>query len=490
MYINDFIVFRFSCSVAVSNERDEQELPIKKTNKGHRLLFLGFRFYPSRMDRERQGMKNSDVISNLPDNITERILARLPIRDAVRTSVLSRNWRYKWTTLPDLVFDALGTDDSTFYSYSALQVVDEDKLVKVIYRILSQHKGPIHKFSLSVRSLIKSYPDVDQWIKCFLSVNGIREFLLIFKDGNWYKIHSSIFSCANLRQLNLHCCVIPSPPPTFSGFNDLTCLHLERVSVSNEGFQNLIAKCPKLNTLFLKYVDGLDRLDIDYAPNLANLTFSGSPKYICLKNTPHLTIASISFTQLPNMINENIGNGRSISLINNLKFLSALRMFIGGSYFLKFLGQGSVRKLLPSRFKNLYLVYFRALMFEDIDSLSSVLGLIASSPNLIKIIVTASSTGNSAADQELKTVAEYLVGESRSIGCLMQLKYVEMKNIVGVGPEMELIKLILAKSPSLKHMKIAPNKTVDGFKERELKIFKDLIRFPRASTIAEIIYQD
>ena len=64
-----------------------------------------------------------------------------------------------------------------------------------------------------------------------------------------------------------------------------------------------------------------------------------------------------------------------------------------------------------------------------------------------------------------------------------------MKDIVGVGPEMELIKLILGKSPSIEQMKIEPNETVHGFRERESKILKDLVRFPRASKIAEIIYQ-
>ncbi|XVF43339.1 hypothetical protein PTKIN_Ptkin02bG0032700 [Pterospermum kingtungense] len=290
-----------------------------------------------------------------------------------------------------------------------------------------------------------------------------------------------------LRQLILGWCGIPSPPPTFSGFNDLTCLSLYKVSVSNEGFHNLIDKCPKLCTLILDLVVGLNGLYIDYAPNLTNLSFRGiSLENISLRNTPHLVNATIGSIQRPDM-NQNIGNGR---LINNLNFLSGLRRFSAGPYILKFLARGNVRKLLPSTFNNLRYVFFFELMFEDIDSLSLVLELIASSPNLTVLRVKASRTGNSAADQELKTVAEYLEGESRSIGCLMQLKYVEMKNIVGVGPEMELIKLILAKSPSLKHMKIAPNKTVDGFKERESKIFKDLIRFPRASTIAEIIYQD
>ncbi|KAJ0823230.1 putative F-box domain, leucine-rich repeat domain superfamily, F-box-like domain superfamily [Helianthus annuus] len=50
---------------------------------------------------------NSDIISTLPQNIIEDILTRMPIRDALRTSVLSMRWRYTWRGMPKLTF----TDD-------------------------------------------------------------------------------------------------------------------------------------------------------------------------------------------------------------------------------------------------------------------------------------------------------------------------------------------------------------------------------------------
>ncbi|KAF6156401.1 hypothetical protein GIB67_031522 [Kingdonia uniflora] len=46
-----------------------------------------------------------DYISNLQDNLTETILLRLPLREAVQTSVLSTKWRYKWASLPKLEFN-------------------------------------------------------------------------------------------------------------------------------------------------------------------------------------------------------------------------------------------------------------------------------------------------------------------------------------------------------------------------------------------------
>ncbi|KAA8529248.1 hypothetical protein F0562_033953 [Nyssa sinensis] len=45
----------------------------------------------------------NDIISNLPSDIIENILMCLPIRDAVRTSVLSSKWRNNWVELPQLL---------------------------------------------------------------------------------------------------------------------------------------------------------------------------------------------------------------------------------------------------------------------------------------------------------------------------------------------------------------------------------------------------
>lgn len=67
-----------------------------------------------------------DFISDLSQSIIEKVLTELPIRDAVRTSILSKHWRYQWTTMTQLVFD------EKCVSYSDDRQVTDRKLVNFI----------------------------------------------------------------------------------------------------------------------------------------------------------------------------------------------------------------------------------------------------------------------------------------------------------------------------------------------------------------------
>lgn len=48
---------------------------------------------------------SGDSISNLPSSVIEHILSYLPMRDAAKTSILCKEWRYKWLSVSHLVFD-------------------------------------------------------------------------------------------------------------------------------------------------------------------------------------------------------------------------------------------------------------------------------------------------------------------------------------------------------------------------------------------------
>lgn len=57
------------------------------------------------MEAKRIANDDLDGLNNIPSSIIEHILSLVPIKYAVRTSILSRNWRYRWTKIPKFVFD-------------------------------------------------------------------------------------------------------------------------------------------------------------------------------------------------------------------------------------------------------------------------------------------------------------------------------------------------------------------------------------------------
>ena len=61
----------------------------------------------------------------MPDEILVLMLSRLTLREAVRTSVLSKRWRYVWTSISVLNFDAavgnIGKTDFVSWVYCVLE---------------------------------------------------------------------------------------------------------------------------------------------------------------------------------------------------------------------------------------------------------------------------------------------------------------------------------------------------------------------------------
>lgn len=149
-------------------------------------------------------MEELDRISNLPSDVIGQILSRLPIKEAVKTSVLSSKWRFMSAMLPHLVFDVLcfSTQDHTTFE----NIVDQVLLLNI---------SPIHTFKLS--------RDIDRWV-CHLSRNSIKVFILkIWKGDPYYKMPSCLFSCQDMVHLELSNSSL-KPPSTFKGFRSLRSL--------------------------------------------------------------------------------------------------------------------------------------------------------------------------------------------------------------------------------------------------------------------------
>lgn len=221
-----------------------------------------------------------DKISNLPSGITQQIFSYFSIKEAARTSVLSKDWRHRWTTLPCLVFD------------DKIDLLTET----IVSHVLLSHSGPIHTFKLSSRKCIDPH-DIDQWIQ-YLSINSIKEFILKQRNSytssyfiSSYKISSSLFACQELTHLELHNCLL-NPPSTLKGFRMLKSLHIRRVTVARNVLEEMIFCCPRLESIIICHLVGATHLKID-APNLRFLKVEGGLEDVQLESARNLVDVSI-----------------------------------------------------------------------------------------------------------------------------------------------------------------------------------------------------
>ncbi|XP_061346439.1 F-box/FBD/LRR-repeat protein At1g13570-like [Gastrolobium bilobum] len=411
-----------------------------------------------------------DRISCLPDHVIDQILAYLPIREAVGTSILSRKWRYKWATVPNLVFD----NDTLLYYTLADSSIDMNKLVSYIDHVLLLHSGPINKFKVSNHELT-GVSAIDRWT-LHVSRRSVEEFVLEIWKGQHYKIPSCLFSCQSLKHLELFNCWL-KPPSKFQGFRNLKSLDLQNVTLAQDDFQYLISSCPLLERLTLANFHGLTRLNID-APNLQFFYIEGNFEAISFENTFRLAVVSIGLD-----VNfENNKQGGFSNLLNFFAHLPHIRRLEIQSYFLKYLAVGVVPPKLPRPCIDLSFLSIR-INFNDSKEISAALCLLRSSPNLQELEILART------EEETVLFKRNYCWEDDRLSCpvpVMHLRYVRIHRITGVKSELDFISFLLLHSPVLERMTVKA--VLNG--GLEFMLMEELLRFRRASPRAEIIYQE
>ncbi|XP_031120887.1 F-box/LRR-repeat protein At3g03360-like [Ipomoea triloba] len=210
-----------------------------------------------------------DIISELPDDVKEKILECLPIRDVARTALLSTDWKDVWLRHGRLVFDT--------HFLECLRKCEGDKpvgLVNVINHILLHRAGPVKKFSLCISCPGLEGPkpqqsDIDGWC-VYLSRNGVEE-LNISVFGKQYKLPSCIISCPTIKQLilggfnfDIDCPIDGVGGCIFHGVTSLVFYGVEFKSRINGGV------VPNLEKISFSFCVGINNFKI-CAPKLKSL---------------------------------------------------------------------------------------------------------------------------------------------------------------------------------------------------------------------------
>ncbi|KAL3726390.1 hypothetical protein ACJRO7_031304 [Eucalyptus globulus] len=410
---------------------------------------------------EKRMAQESDRISLLPGHIVDEILRRLPIKEAGRTSVLSRTWRYKWRYLPHLWFDNQCT-------WSNGHGQTSQNLVKIIDRVLMLHSGPIQSFILA-HTEFSNIRDIDHWM-LHLSKVPVKQILLLVCTLEKYKIPTFFFNCQHLNRLRLYGCSIKIPI-SFEGFKNLDSLYLQRVELSPYELEALISRCPLLTHLVLKYLPGITRLNLEAARNLMELDVRGAFQDV-FGVTNRLRSVTIDIIE-NRQASGNANSGNFHKFFRNVHNIQILKI---ENYSLKYLAQ-RIPWTLPHPL--VHLKHLSACVdFTSVKQIATVICLIKSSPQLKKIEFQAQDPKNQPTART--TEAEFWKLPCHSC-CLEQVQVVSMRNIFGIEPELEFMKFLLTSSPNLQKMVIQPSAGI-----AEGKLLRELLQSRRVSAQAQV----
>ncbi|XP_021775137.1 F-box/FBD/LRR-repeat protein At1g13570-like [Chenopodium quinoa] len=196
---------------------------------------------------------DADRISNLPPDLTHKILERLPLKEAAKTSVLSQHWRFQWASIPQIILDES-------FCESIQEGRNDSAHISLIYsNILLSHVGPISKFVLYVPSWFPG--ETFMWIRS-VCTNDVKAFTLVFATSLPKNLPTCVFSCSGLTHLTLIQVKLLSLPPTF----------IENC-IDTKMLESVISRCPQLESLNLTIYEPAN-LTI-HAPKLKDLILIG-----------------------------------------------------------------------------------------------------------------------------------------------------------------------------------------------------------------------
>ncbi|KAL5704899.1 hypothetical protein ACHQM5_023261 [Ranunculus cassubicifolius] len=298
------------------------------------------------------------ALQELPDILTEQILESLPIRDLVRTSVLSTAWRERWKTIPCLVFDERYTN-----------------VAGIVDKILAQHTGPIQSFKL--RFLYLNKANVSGWIN-ILKEKGIKNLSIEMVTGLPGFLNESVFACDKLEVLKLRLCLL-HPPRSYNNFAHLKDLHLDEVNITEEEFRELASKCPALEKLTLINVD-MESLQLSNNPKLKYLHIQGSFHEFDFENLQEVKFFLLHlFYMIENV--DRFWQRSTCYLSTVFATLTGIEKLELWSDSTKFFSIGYVPMKLPFMLNSLKEM-FLGMDFTDLEGIAVALALLRSSPNL------------------------------------------------------------------------------------------------------------
>ncbi|KAL8048904.1 hypothetical protein ABFX02_07G097500 [Erythranthe guttata] len=227
---------------------------------------------------EHTSSDSVDRISELPKDILHRIMYFLTQEEAVRTSVLSKPWRYIWCTRPVLSFS-----DAAFKG-------NDDEFIRLIDASLERYydqKLCVDEFHLCISKgylNYQSYYILEKWIRTLVFL-GMKKFRLsnCVEDGVIHYLPPVVFEARSLEDLHVEIRTSSDDDEkeyeriVFS--KHLKKLHVKKVNTEDGVFHKAISSFPfvDIETMSLDSCKGLRNVKITNLRNLKNFSFVTKP---------------------------------------------------------------------------------------------------------------------------------------------------------------------------------------------------------------------
>ncbi|KAH6756217.1 hypothetical protein C2S53_004316 [Perilla frutescens var. hirtella] len=204
-----------------------------------------------------------DRLSELPDSLILKILGLLPMKDFVRTSILSKRWENLWATIPCLNFDYLTRE------------ISPERVRNIVNGVLRFWRGTkivkfkIHLSSEIVESLVS---DIDVWLR-FAKENEVEVLCvdLMNSDGIYCVPQFLFSSCPSLKVLVLRGCSLCVPENV--QWNNLRSLTIDGYRLTPHLMAKVLSGSPQLEVFILHVMESGENLRIQ----------SSSLKMLCIE---------------------------------------------------------------------------------------------------------------------------------------------------------------------------------------------------------------
>lgn len=184
---------------------------------------------------------HEDQLSQLPDRLIHHIFAFLPVVFVVRTSFMSKRWRWMWVSTPSLYFQGSRDDEYLTFVENCLECC---KLYTQIFdNFMERFKFYLAYYDLSRCTASKTVDD-QLW---FCTKNRVKELDLNIEH---YCLPQFVLKpSTSLTQRKFKCLKLEDPILLTSTFPTLKVLSPEGVQYDNESLQNLFHGCPIMEDL-------------------------------------------------------------------------------------------------------------------------------------------------------------------------------------------------------------------------------------------------